>query len=191
MPSSYHRIELYREGAHNLQSQQQAARPSVALPYTIQPSSLARWVPVGWSLFSGFVTLPWRGFAVWLLLFVAWLQISAILEPSDRWIVMGFAALFFLGVAACVSEMAFRTDYLTSAGLERRSGLLGRKRLVVPYASIELVKVEEPGLGTSFDVGDVIVRANGREHRLAYVLEPYEIASAIESLRVDRQGDDL
>jgi hypothetical protein len=131
----------------------------------------------------GYAGLPWRGFALAILLSGGWLFVSTILDLSDRWIGIGLTTTLLVGIAAVFSESVFRTDYLTAAGLERTSGLLGRKREVIPYGSIELVKVEEPGLSAYFDVGDVIVRASGREYRLAAVVEPYELALAFESLR--------
>ncbi|HXO26639.1 MAG TPA: PH domain-containing protein [Thermoanaerobaculia bacterium] len=162
-----------------MNSEHLAAGLPVALPYRIRSSALRGFFPLG----PGYAGLPWRGFALALLLSGGWLFVSTFLELSDRWTAIGLSTTLLVGIAAAFSESVFRTDYLTAAGLERTSGVLGRKREVIPYGSIELVKIEEPGLSAFFDVGDVILRASGREHRLAAVVEPYELASAFESLR--------
>jgi hypothetical protein len=160
-------------------------REPVVLPYTIRRSGAAMAVPVGGSEFLRFDALleyfPWRGAAVALGLLGLW-SVAA-LRLAWPWLEWAWIAALILGLGACISEGLHRRDRLTSEGIERRSGLFGRRRRSVPYRSVESVKVELPRRGSIFDVGTLVLRADGRDLRLVAIVAPHEVARLIEQAR--------
>lgn len=158
---------------------------STVLPYGIRRSGAAMAGPVGGSesfRFDAIVEyLPWRGIALTLLLLGLWSVALLNLDwPGLEWT---WIIVLLLGLAGCVSESVHRRDRLTQEGIERQSGLFGLRRRLVPYRQIEFVRIEEPGRGSRFDVGTVVVRANGRHERLVAILAPHEVARIIERAR--------
>lgn len=158
---------------------------SPALPHTIRRSGMAMSAPLGGSeLYRARAILeyfPWRGAAVSIMLLASWSLASLLLDwPSVEF---GWVAALTAGVTACVLEGVNRCDRLTAEGIERQSGLFGRKRALLPYHTVESVKVEIPGRGSSLDVGTVVIQANGQQVRLVAIVAPYEVARIIEQQR--------
>ena len=161
------------------------------LPYTVRRSIAATAMPLGGSEIFRFEAIashfPWRGFAVALMLFGGWaLALRQVWWP---WLESAWIGVLLLGLTACFSELAFRRDRLTADGIERRSGLFGRKRTLVPYRNVESVTVERPGRGSAWDVGTVTVLLSGNAIRLIGIAEPNEVASIIEQCRRKAQDE--
>lgn len=76
-------------------------------------------------------------------------------------------------------------DYLEGRRDHRRSLRPTRnvRRKLVPYRESELVRVEEPGRGSRFDVGTVVLRVSGGQERLVAIVAPHEVARIIEQGR--------
>jgi hypothetical protein len=161
----------------------------VVLPYTVRRSNAAMAIPLGWSQTFRFEAIgeyfPWRGFAVALMLFVGWSLVLRYVEWP--WLEWAWIGVLLLGLAACSSELVFRRDRLITDGIERRSGLFGRSRLLVPYRMVERVTVEHPGRGSRWDVGTVEVLLSGKAIRLVGIAAPNEVASIIEHCRKESQ----
>lgn len=167
-----------------MQSKAVSGSPNtIAFPYQIRRSGMAMAAPLGGSEASRgdaiLEYLPWRGLSIAAMALASWALVAR--EVSWSWLEWGWLLALTLGLAACLAEGFHRRDGLTEAGLEGRSGILGRRRVLVPYNAIELVTVHEPGRGSSFDVGTVIVRSRAGTHRLVGIAEPYKVAEAIES----------
>lgn len=160
-------------------------KEELAFPYTISRSGKAQSIPLGASEVFRFDAvieyLPWRGLTLALLFLSAWY--AAAWLTGWRGVEWMWIAALALGLIACISESAFRRDRLLPEGLERRSGLLGRRIRLVPYESIQSVTVQEPGKGSGFDVGTVVLRVDGGEQRLVAVCAPNEVANIIEAER--------
>lgn len=165
-----------------------------AFPYTIERSSRAlAGTGVSESLRFDATTeyFPWRGLMITLLLLAAWF--AAALSSGWKWLEWGWIPLLILGCAVSFSESVHRRDRLVPEGLERRSGLLGRRVRLVPYESIELVTVDAQGSGR-LDVGTVVVRAGGEIHRLVGIRAPHDVADLLNAerkargARADRKG---
>jgi hypothetical protein len=102
-----------------------------------------------------------------------------------QWLEWAWVPALAVGLAACFAESLTRRDVLTARGIERHSGLLGRRVTLVSYQSVQSITVHEPGSGSRFDVGTVDIRADGRVHRLVAVVAPYEVAAIIERARAE------
>lgn len=155
------------------------------LPYGIRRSAAAWAIPLGGSesfrFDAGVTYFPWRGLALTLLLIGLWSFAMMCLDGLGlEW---SWAAALLLGLGSCASEVAHRRDRLTTEGIERRSGILGRRRKLIPYRAVELVKVEEPGRDSEFDVGTVVIRTTGGQERLVAIDSPHEVARIIEMQR--------
>jgi hypothetical protein len=123
---------------------------------------------------------PWHGVALALTLVVGWTWFVDTLAPSlsPRTAILSTTAL---ALASILADAAFRRDTLTTCGVERRSGLLGRRAVVIPYSTINSVTVEEQRYESSpFDVGDVLVATDQGVFRLVAVLAPRDVASLIQ-----------
>lgn len=157
---------------------------TISLPYTIE-TSIRTLLGVGVSEMARFDAMtesfPLRGLAVTLLLLTAWG--AAIVLGGWSWLEWAWIPILILGCAACFSESAHRRDRLLPEGLERRSGLLGRRVRLVPYASIEFVNVESTGSGSRPDLGTVVIRAGRESHRLVGIRAPYDVADLLEAQR--------
>jgi hypothetical protein len=124
---------------------------------------------------------PWRGLALTVVLLSLWSLALLKLEwPGLEW---AWIVSLVLGLGACVSELASKRDCITREGIERRSGLFGLRQRLVTYREIEFVKVEEPGRGSRFDVGTLVIRVSGRQERLVAIVAPHEVARIIEQGR--------
>jgi membrane protein YdbS with pleckstrin-like domain len=160
-------------------------KEELAFPYTISRSGKAQAMPLGASEVFRFDAvieyLPWRGLALTLFFLSTWYAVAW--RSGWRGLEWAWIAALALGLIACIAESAFRRDRLLPEGLERRSGLLGRRIRLVPYESIQSVTVQEPGKGSRFDVGTVVLRVDGGEHRLVAVCAPNEVADIIETER--------
>jgi hypothetical protein len=159
----------------------------VVLPYGIRRSGAALAVPLGGSeafrFEAGVEYFPWRGFALTLFLVGLWsFAMKALDGPGLEW---SWIPALLLGLVSCVAELVNRRDRLTATGIERRSGILGRRHRLIPYRAIELVKVESPGRGSRFDVGTVVLRTHEGQERLVAIVSPHEVARIIELRRKD------
>jgi hypothetical protein len=124
---------------------------------------------------------PWRGLALTVFLLGLWsLALLKLDWPGVEW---AWIVSLVVGFGACVSELASKRDRITREGIERRSGLLGLRRRLVSYREIEFVEVEEPGRGSRFDVGTLVIRVSGGHERLVAIVEPHEVARIIEQGR--------
>lgn len=163
----------------------------VVLPYRIRRSGAAWAVPLGGSeafrFDAGVEYFPWRGFALTLFLVGLWyFAMKALDGLGHEW---SWIPALLLGLVSCVAELVNRSDRLTTAGIERRSGILGRRRKLIPYRAIELVKVEEPGRGSRFDVGTVVLRTRDAQERLVAIVAPHEVARIIGMNRKEPMSD--
>ena len=163
-----------------------AGAKELTLPYMVRRSGVAMAMPAGGSeLFRLQATVeyvPWRGLCLTAVL----LGGSSLLSRFVHWpglIGAAYGVSLVLGLGFCVSEVACRRDRLTPEGIERRSGILGRRVLLIPYRSVTLVKVERPGRRSRLDVGTVAIRADGTQHWLVAVQAPGEIEALIERCR--------
>ena len=98
--------------------------------------------------------IPWRGMALGVALLCA----TAVVLPPLISNTEVLWTLWFILVAVPISlEWVNTRDFLTKTALVRQSGILGRKRLVVPLAEIDRVEFSFPRFGQSRDVGDIHV----------------------------------
>jgi hypothetical protein len=158
---------------------------SIVLPYVVRRSGAALVVPVGGSESLRFDAMieyfPWRGLALTVVLLSLWsIALLRLDWPGLEW---AWIVSLVVGLGACVSELASKRDRITREGIERRSGLFGLRRKLVTYGEIEFVKVEEPGRGSRFDVGTLVIRLSGGHERLVAIAAPYEVARIIEQGR--------
>jgi membrane protein YdbS with pleckstrin-like domain len=118
---------------------------------------------------------------VGLLLYILLSGALSILNPILTIFFISLVLIFFLEPEGTIS---YRSYFIKKDNITEISGFLSKRKITIPYSSIDNILVNKGVVGRLLGFGDVIISAHSSENRVKMVgvKHPEKLLSAIESV---------